>query len=280
MQLDGCGGSRTMRHDPANSSILSFGAATDIGRGARADGWADDPGVAAFELRVRRIEPRVVIAGCPGAGKGTQGARLACRLGVQHLSTGDLLRDAIAIQSSLGRAVERLVRAGRLVPTGLILAIVESSLDTRGYVLDGFPRTVAQAEALSGRGMLAPNVTIEIVVPVDTALARLAARGRTDDDPGIARNRLTIYETETLPALALLDRHATLVRVDGDDLPHVVEQRVMKAFLSARRSDETPDTRLRAVASRRDNSSVSVAGVGVGVGVGETERLARQSDDR
>lgn len=234
---------------------------------SRAEGWISSTIVdlcgAGSEPRVRRSAPRVVIAGCPGAGKGTQGIRLARRLGVQHLSTGDLLRDAIATGSSLGRAVERLVRAGRLVPTGLIVAIVESSLDTRGYVLDGFPRTVAQAEALFERDVLVPNVTIEIVVPVDIALARLAARGRTDDDPGVARERLSIYETETVPVLALLERRALVVRVDGNDLPRVVEERVTKAFLCAHRSNERGSpANLRAVSSAPDRATVSGAGIG------------------
>jgi adenylate kinase len=264
-----------VRHDPGTSLIRSFRAMADFERDARPDGRADDPRVAGCEPRVPRSAPRVVIAGCPGAGKGTQGVRLACRLGVQYLSTGDLLRDAIAIQSSLGRAVQRLVRAGRLVPSGLIVAIVESSLDTNGYVLDGFPRTVVQAEALFERGILVPNVAIEIVVPKDVALARLTARGRTDDDPGVARDRLIIYEAETLPALAVLDRHALLVRVDGDDLPHVVEQRVTQAFLLARRPSELPTlANLRAVTSGRDDSTVSV------VGVGEAGRPAGQGDGK
>ena len=249
-----------MGRDPATPSMRSLRAGADIGNGLRADGWADDRVGGGHERAFRRSAPRVVVAGCPGAGKGTQGTRLARRLGVQHVSTGELLRDAIAVQSSLGRAVERLVRAGRLVPTGLIVAIVESHLATDGYVLDGFPRTVVQAEALLTREALVPHVTIEIVVPTDVALARLAARGRTDDDPGVARDRLAVYETETLPALALLDRLALLVRVDGDDLPHVVEQHVLQAFLRARRSDATlSPADLRAVTSARDRSTVSVA---------------------
>lgn len=242
-----------MGQDPATSSMRSLSVAADIGNGLRADGWADDRVGRGPERAFRPSAPRVVIAGCPGAGKGTQGTRLACRLGVQHVSTGELLRDAIASQSSLGRAVERLVHAGRLVPAGLIVAIVESNLDTGGYVLDGFPRTVVQAEALLTREALVPHVTIEIVVPMGIALARLAARGRTDDDPGVARDRLAVYETETLPALALVDRLALLVRVDGDDLPHVVQQHVMQAFLRARRSNATlSPTELRAVTSARD----------------------------
>ena len=265
-----------MKHDPkTSSSRSSFSAAADTWRGPQADGWVGDTGVAGYGPRVRRTAPRVVIAGCPGAGKGTQGTRLARRLGVQHLSTGDLLRDAIAIRSSLGCAVERLVRAGRLVPTGLIVAIVESNLNARGYVLDGFPRTVVQAETMFERDVLVPKITIEIVVPTDIALARLAARGRSDDDPGVARDRLTIYEAETVPALALLDRRALLVRVDGDGMPHVVERRVMQALLRTRRSNETTSpANLRAVTSERDHSAVSFAGVD------EAGRLARQADGR
>ena len=262
-----------MGQDPATPLIRALSAAADNGHGVRADGWAGDPYVAGSERRVRRSAPRVVIAGCPGAGKGTQGARLACRLGVLHLSTGELLRDAIATGSSLGRAVERLVRAGRLVPTGLIVAIVEANLDTGGYVLDGFPRTVVQAEALFERDVLAPHVTIEIVVPLQVALARLTERGRMDDDPGVARDRLTAYEAETLPALALLHRHAPLLRVDGDDRPAVVEERVMQAFVRARRSNETaPLAHLREVTSGRDHSTVPSLGMN---GAG---RLARRAD--
>ncbi len=86
----------------------------------------------------------MVLIGRPGAGKGTQGERLARRLGVRYVSTGHLLRHEIAMQSPLGTAVERLVGAGRLIPPGLIVTIVETNLDGGGYVLDGFPRTVMQ----------------------------------------------------------------------------------------------------------------------------------------
>ena len=179
MQLIAAEAQSTMGQDPATSPFGLSSATGDSGLRARTDGWADDSCVGGHDPQLRRSAARVVIAGRPGAGKGTQGTRLARRLGVRHLSTGDLLRDAIAIQSSLGRAVERLVRAGRLVPTGLIVAIVESNLDTGGYVLDGFPRTVVQAEALFERDAFAPNVTIEIVVPTHIALA---PRGRPRPD--------------------------------------------------------------------------------------------------
>ena len=107
-----------------------------------------------------------------------QGVRLARRLGVQYISTGDLLRTEIAAGSALGSAVERLVAAGRLIPSGLITAIVESNLDGHGYVLDGFPRTVTQAEALFAQPALAPSIALEIVVSERVALGRL---GRAHD---------------------------------------------------------------------------------------------------
>ena len=174
--------------------------------------------------------------------------RLARRLGVQYLSTGDLLRHEIAVESPLGSAVERLVAAGRLVPTGLIVAIVESNLVEGGYVLDGFPRTVAQAETLLERETLAPTGAIESVVPARLALARLVARGRRDDDPGVASDRLAIYETETVPALDWLERLGLLVHVDGGDPPDLVEERVLHALaLACRPAADASAANARAV---------------------------------
>lgn len=182
------------------------------------------------------VPPRVLLAGRPGAGKGTQGARLALRLGVQHLSTGELLRREIAKQSALGRAVERLVAAGRLVPTGLIDAIVQISIDGCGYVLDGYPRTPMQAKTMLKRNRPVPTVAIEIVVPTRVALERLIARGRPDDDPAVARERLGIYETETASALDWLDRCGLLMRVDGNASAEAVAHNVWRGFQHFRRA--------------------------------------------
>lgn len=190
-------------------------------------------GVAAAAQCAGASAPRVVLAGRPGAGKGTQGRRLARRLGVQHLSIGDLLRHEIATGSALGNVVERLVTAGRLLPTELIVTIVKTNLDHRGYVLDGFPRTVAQA-ALFEREALSPTVAIEIVIPAHIALARLIARGRRDDDPAVARERLATYGTETLPTLVWLDRRGLLVRIDGHDTPDAVERNLWRELRHAR----------------------------------------------
>lgn len=173
---------------------------------------------------------RILLLGRPGAGKGTQGARLAERLRVQHLSTGDLLRREMAIGSALGTAVERLVGAGRLVPSGLMIAIVEVSLGPDGYVLDGFPRTVIQAEALFDRRAFAPNKAIEIVVEHRIVLERLQARGRCDDSWNVVRDRLTTYDLETKPTLEWLARRGVLSSVDGRDQPDVVARHIWRAL--------------------------------------------------
>lgn len=153
-----------------------------------------------------------------------------------HLSTGGLLRHEITMQSPLGNAVERLVSAGRLVPTALIIAIVESNLDDGGYVLDGFPRTVLQAQALLEREALAPTVAIEIVVSERVALERLIGRGRVDDDPTVVRDRLVTYATETAPAVDWLDQRGLLARVDGHDSPELVERSIWRALQYLRRA--------------------------------------------
>lgn len=160
-------------------------------------------------------EPRIVFVGRPGSGKGTQGKRLAERLDVQYLSTGDLLRRHIASSTALGRAVARVVNSGGLIPTLLMVAIVEGCVDAGGYVLDGFPRTVDQASTILSHDCLAPSLAIELVVPPDVAMSRLASRGRVDDMAAVARQRLALYERETAPALDLLAERSLLRRVDG-----------------------------------------------------------------
>jgi len=155
---------------------------------------------------------------------------------VQYLSTGDLLRDEITVASPLGCAVERLVTAGRLVPTGLIVAIVEANLDGCGYVLDGFPRTLPQAEFLFDRTELTPTVAIDIVVSGRVALDRTLARGRRDDNPAVARERLATYDTETVPAFDWLDRRGLVVRVDGHDSPDAVAHNVWRGLQTFRRA--------------------------------------------
>lgn len=179
------------------------------------------------------VEPRVLLVGRPGSGKGTQGERLSARLDVHYLSTGDLLRRHIAANTSLGRSVERLVLAGELVPDELIAAIVMSCIGVGGYVLDGFPRTVEQAAALSSLASTAPNLVIELVVSPAVVISRLAGRNRSDDDIEVARRRLDLYDTETAPMLAGFERDGILRRVDGDGTVAAVEAEVWRETMRA-----------------------------------------------
>jgi adenylate kinase len=165
---------------------------------------------------------RLVIFGRQGAGKGTQCARLVDRYGVVHISTGDMLRGAVAAGTELGRKAKAVMDAGELVGDDIINGIVEERLaepDARsqGYVLDGYPRTTNQAEALLQivGGPDGLDAVVDLDVPLDIVTARMKSRGREDDtDEAIAR-RLELYERETRPVLDFFAARDLLVVVDG-----------------------------------------------------------------
>jgi len=151
---------------------------------------------------------RLIIMGPPGAGKGTQGELLARRLGVPRHSTGDILRQALRAGSPMGVEARRFMHAGELVPDDVILGIIGEVLDrdesSRGFVLDGFPRTVAQAEGLAH--LLAErdeqlDAVISLSVDDDEIMRRLSARGRKDDLEETIRRRLDVYRADTKPVL-------------------------------------------------------------------------------
>ncbi|HEY6421763.1 MAG TPA: adenylate kinase [Pseudonocardiaceae bacterium] len=151
---------------------------------------------------------RILIVGPPGAGKGTQAAVLSERLGIPHISTGDLFRDHVAEQTELGRQVKGYLDSGGLVPDEVTNEMVRERLikdDCRaGFLLDGFPRTVGQAKVLAG--MLRdlecePDVVLELEVPERVVVQRLMARGRDDDTEDVIRRRQRVYREETAPLL-------------------------------------------------------------------------------
>jgi adenylate kinase len=178
---------------------------------------------------------RLVLVGPPGAGKGTQAAVLSEKLGVPHISTGDLFRAHISQQSELGREVQRYIDAGDLVPDAVTNEMVRQRLndeDARhGFLLDGFPRNVAQADVLAkilaGDGH-SLNAVIEFRVAEDELVQRLLARGRTDDTEDVIRYRQQVYRQETAPLLDYYrDRLLTVDAVgDVDD----VTERVLSAL--------------------------------------------------
>ncbi|NLF08897.1 MAG: adenylate kinase [Pirellulaceae bacterium] len=165
---------------------------------------------------------RIVFIGPPGAGKGTQAQRLVDLYGLAHLSTGDMLRAARDAKTEIGMKAEEFMSAGALVPDNIIVTIIAERLgqpDCRnGYLLDGFPRTIAQAEALDE--MLADKGTpldmvLELKVPEEELFQRLSGRGRADDSPEVIRQRLEAYRLQTKPLLDYYNQQGRFVSIDG-----------------------------------------------------------------
>jgi adenylate kinase len=166
---------------------------------------------------------RVLLIGAPGAGKGTQATKVATQFGLTHISSGDLLRSHIADETAIGRAVKEYVARGDLVPDSIVLDMLRKPViaakESGGYVLDGFPRTVEQAEAAYGvaRGLgVSVQVAVHLDVPKDELVRRLLARGRgKDDTEDVIRHRLEVYEEKTLPMLDYYSEREKLVTVNG-----------------------------------------------------------------
>jgi len=171
-------------------------------------------------------ELNLVMLGAPGAGKGTQAVRIAETHGVPHISTGEMLRGAITAGSELGQKVKSIVESGALVPDELVIDVIRDRLaqsDTQnGFVLDGFPRTLGQAEALDllltelGRPL---KIVLELELAEDTAvermLGRAAEQGRADDTPEVIRNRFEVYRRQTEPLSEHYRNKGILVVVDS-----------------------------------------------------------------
>ncbi|QGG93883.1 adenylate kinase [Actinomarinicola tropica] len=165
---------------------------------------------------------RLVLLGRQGAGKGTQAVRLADHYGAPHISTGDMFRAAVAEETELGVRAKEIMDRGDLVPDEITIGIVRERLakdDARssGFLLDGFPRTVAQAESLED--LAAPlgglHAVVNIDVPLDEVRERMRQRGRADDTDEAIDRRLELYERETQPLISFYEDKGLMVTVDG-----------------------------------------------------------------
>lgn len=165
---------------------------------------------------------RVVLLGPPGCGKGTQAERLKTREGLIHLSTGDLLRAAVAAGTPLGLRAQPLMAAGKLVPDEIVIGLVRERIGggggTSGFLLDGFPRTLAQADALdavlAGSGG-ALDVVVCYVLGDEEIVRRGLGRGRADDTEPVLRERLRVYRAQTEPLVARYRKAGILEDVDA-----------------------------------------------------------------
>ncbi|QUW17640.1 adenylate kinase [Agrococcus sp. Marseille-Q4369] len=186
----------------------------------------------------------LLIVGPPGAGKGTQAARLAAALRVPAVSTGDIFRQNIKDQTELGKRVTAILDAGEYVPDELTNELVDDRLaqpDAEGgYLLDGYPRTAGQVEYLDGVNLRRGeqlDAVVRLVADTDEVVRRLTARaaeqGRSDDTEEVIRHRLDVYERETAPLIAIFEERGLVVEVDGIGAVDEVTERIL-AGLAAR----------------------------------------------
>jgi len=216
----------------------------------------------------------LVMLGPPAAGKGTQAKTIAREYRIPHISTGDMLREAVQAGTPIGLAAKALMEAGKLVSDDVMIGVVRERLDrpdTReGFVLDGFPRTVAQATALDGlMGPRAPLVVVEVVVPAEVLVARACGRRtcrdcgtittdanascptcggallqRRDDCEEVVRERLRVYERDTRPLVDYYRRRPTFQPVDGNQPPDAVATAIRHAVETALETAATAGRRV------------------------------------
>jgi len=223
---------------------------------------------------------RLILLGPPGAGKGTQAQRLITRHGIVQLSTGDMLRAAVAAQTPIGIKAQGIMASGGLVPDEIVIGIISDRLDqpdaANGFILDGFPRTVPQAEALDAllkQKRIALDAVIELRVNegallqrVETRAAETRARGeevRADDTPEVLARRLASYREQTEPLIEYYSERRKLLTVDGMmSIEHVTEEinRILSAIRSSEMKAARRPARARRVTKAKEAASAGTAG--------------------
>jgi len=170
----------------------------------------------------------IILFGPPGSGKGTQSEKLVSQYQLKHLSTGDLLRSEIAAQTALGMAAKGFMNEGKLVPDEVVIGMIDSCIDSnseaKGFLFDGFPRTVAQAKALDellAKKSSSISTVLFLQVNEEELIKRLVKRGETsgradDADPVVQRKRQDVYKTETLPVSEYYKQFNKVVNIVGE----------------------------------------------------------------
>ena len=178
---------------------------------------------------------KLLFVGPPGAGKGTQADRVAERLGIPHISTGDMFRHHVSHGTDLGLRVDAILEAGDYVPDEITVAMLKERIDqpdaAEGFILDGFPRTAPQVEALDGLiGEEGLDTVVVFEVDVDELTSRLLARGRADDTEETIRNRFDIYMSQTAPLLHIYEARGIVRRINGLGEIDEITDRILKSL--------------------------------------------------
>lgn len=180
----------------------------------------------------------IVLFGAPGAGKGTQAAKLAAKYNINHISTGEVIRDEIRRGTDMGKSVQEYISRGELVPDqlviGMITEYVKSHRDCAGNIFDGFPRTTPQAEAfdeIMQANDLKVDVMLELAVPEEELVQRLLLRGRDsgradDADEGVIRNRISVYNAQTAVVADFYRKQNKYVSIDGQGTIDEIFERI------------------------------------------------------
>lgn len=179
----------------------------------------------------------LILLGPPGAGKGTQAVQVAAAMGLAHVATGDMFRDNVRAGTDLGRLAQQYMERGELVPDTVTIQMLLDRLArpaaAAGILLDGFPRTVQQAQALD-RALAERRRQVDLVLLIAVGepeiQKRLASRGRTDDQPETISRRLRVYEAQTAPLIAYYDRAGKLRRINGEQPPEAVTRDLLAAL--------------------------------------------------
>ncbi|MCQ2350447.1 MAG: adenylate kinase [Paludibacteraceae bacterium] len=188
----------------------------------------------------------VVIFGAPGSGKGTQSELIEKKYGLVHLSTGDILRAEIAKGSEIGKLADGLISKGHFIPDDLMIRILNAHLDmyptANGFIFDGFPRTLTQAEALDTM-LKNRNLKVSLMLNIDVDTNELVKRllnrgktsGRSDDNLQTIHERIQVYETKTLPVIQFYDRQKKHHRIKGTGTMEEVFERICNEIDSVNR---------------------------------------------
>jgi len=178
-------------------------------------------------------KPKVIMIGGPGSGKSTYSELIKKELGIPHIYTGDMMRQLAKQDTPDGRKVKELLSKGEFAPTSIVIDAVKERLQRpdaqNGYIFDGFPRSVEQAEKMEAAGIEYDRV-INLVVSEEEVIKRLTARGRADDKPEIIKNRLKVYHQKTAPLLNYYKDDIINIKAEGDTPENIAKEIIKKLW--------------------------------------------------